>query len=133
MWDGNPPRLAPAAPIRGPRGLWCGILAEPHAVLPRASPSRPTHSWAAGGGRTPRRRSSGLPPTFEAEQTQEGYAENLWPFAAGDVIAPEVARFQIRLVRRKKGGATEPVVALQALETLSRPQPPGGGKTMRTR
>jgi HK97 family phage portal protein len=74
----------------------------------------------------------GLPPSFKSRESLEAYGDNPWLAGAVDKIAREIANTKFRLQRENADGEIEFIKSHQAIETLKRPQPTKGGKTMLT-
>lgn len=75
----------------------------------------------------------GRPAPFKPKQSLEAYGDNAWLYSSVNVIASELARTNFLLQKRNAKGEMKPIERHQALDTMQRPQPIGGGKTMLTK
>lgn len=72
----------------------------------------------------------GMPPLFKPQESLAAYGDNTWLAGAVDKISREIAHTQFRLQKVKAKGEIEVIQNHQATETLNRPQPIKGGKSM---
>lgn len=75
----------------------------------------------------------GMPANFKPEESLKAYGDNVWLYGGVSKIALELARTRFRLKKAESwGGKVKYVERHQALETLRRPQPIKGGRSMLT-
>lgn len=104
---------------------------RPHSFLDRVLNGRqersvpfPDQSYYVGYGR---------PHSFKPHQSLQAYGDNPYLYSAVNVIASELARTNFRLQKRNAKGEVTYIERHQALETMKKPQPIKGGKTMLTK
>jgi hypothetical protein len=74
----------------------------------------------------------GMPALFKPQESLRVYRDNVWLYRSVLSIAMELASVDFKLKRLTKSGEVEYVLKHQALETLKRPQPTQGGKSLLT-
>ena len=74
----------------------------------------------------------GMPHSFPSQDAMSSYDDNPWLAGAVDRIAQTLSRTKFHLQRVNAKGEIEIIKSHQALETLKRPQPTKGGKSLLT-
>ena len=75
----------------------------------------------------------GRPAPFKPKESLGAYGDNPWLYSGVNVIAAELARTDFKLQKRNKKGEITYIQSHQALDTMNKPQPIAGGKTMLTK
>src|SRR3954465_7796715 len=76
--------------------------------------------------------SYGVPALFKPEESLAAFDDNVWLFGAVMKIAQELSRTDFRLQKVNAKGKIAYIEKHQAIDTLKRPQPVKGGKSLLT-